>query len=174
MTDFVLRPWRIEDTASLARFADNPRIAKNLRDAFPNPYTPDDARAYIKSSIANEGKGQLTRAIEVNGEAAGSVGVFTGSDVYSRSAELGYWLAEEYWGCGVMTRAVRQICREAFQAFDIVRIFAEPFESNAASRAVLEKAGFTFEGTMRSGVYKNGLVQSYCMYSLLRSEVICQ
>lgn len=170
MTDFLLRPWKTGDAASLARFADNPRIAANLRDAFPNPYTLGDAQDYISSCIASEGRRQLTRAIEIYGEAAGSVGVFAGADVYSRSAELGYWLAEPYWGQGVMTRAVRQICREAFRAFDIVRIFAEPFEGNAASRAVLEKTGFTCEGTMRSGVYKNGIVQSYCMYSLLRTE----
>ena len=171
MTEFILRPWKIEDAASLARFADNPRIAANLRDAFPNPYTPGDAREYISSCIAGEGKRQLTRAIEIGGEAAGSVGVFAGSDVYSRSAELGYWLAEDYWRQGVMTRAVRQICREAFRTLEIVRIFAEPFESNAGSRSVLEKAGFTCEGTMRSGVCKNGIIQSYCMYSLLRAEI---
>lgn len=170
MTDFVLRPWRPDDAAPLARFADNPRIAANLRDAFPSPYTLADAGEYISSCIAGEGLGQLTRAIEIGGEAAGSIGVFVGRDVYSRSAELGYWLAEDYWRRGVMTRAVRQLCREAFGRFDIVRIFAEPFEGNAASRAVLERAGFTCEGVMRSGVYKNGLVQSYCMYSLLREE----
>ena len=169
MTEFVLRPWRMEDAPALARFADNPRIAAWLRDAFPNPYTLDDARAYIASCAAG-GKDRLTRAIEIGGEAAGSVGVYRGTDVYRLSAELGYWLAEDYWGRGVMTRAVRYICREAFREFDIVRIFAEPFENNAASRAVLEKAGFTREGTMRAGVCKNGRVQSYCMYSLLRPE----
>lgn len=167
----MLRPWETGDAAALARFAGNPRIAANLRDAFPNPYTLGDAREYISSCIANEGGRQLTRAIEIHGEAAGSVGVYAGTDVYSRSAELGYWLAEPYWGQGVMTRAVRRICREAFRTLDVVRIFAEPFEGNAASRAVLEKAGFTHEGTMRSGVYKNGIVRSYCMYSLLRSEM---
>lgn len=171
MKDFILRPWKPEDALSLARFADDPRIAENLRDAFPNPYGLGDAREFIASCLANEGKGQLSRAIEIDGGAAGSVGVFVGADVYRRSAELGCWLAEDYWGRGVMTRAVRQICREAFERFDIVRIYAEPFERNAGSRRVLEKAGFTLEGTMRSGVFKNGAVQSYCMYSLLLGEL---
>lgn len=171
MKDFILRPWKIEDAPSLARFADNPRIAEKLRDAFPNPYGTDDAREFLASCIANEGKGQLTRAIEIDGEAAGSVGVFVGADIYRRSAELGYWLAGDYWGRGVMTRAVVQICREAFERFDIVRIFAEPFARNTGSRRVLEKAGFTLEGVMRAGVFKNGAVQSYCMYSLLRGEL---
>ncbi len=171
MADFILRPWELEDACVLARFADNPRIAANLRDAFPHPYTPADAREFVSACVANEGRGQLTRAIELDGEAAGSVAVFVGADVYRRSAELGYWLAEDYWGRGVMTRAVRQICREAFERFDVVRIYAEPFEGNAGSRRVLEKAGFTLEGVMRAGVYKNGAVQSYCMYSLLRGEL---
>ncbi len=170
MINFTLRPWRPADAEAVARFADNPRIAANLRDAFPSPYTLEDARTYISSCIAGEGNGQLTRAIEIDGRAAGSVGVFPGSDVYCRCAELGYWLAEDYWRQGVMTRAVCLMCREAFRSFDIVRIFAEPFENNAGSRGVLEKAGFTYEGTMRSGVYKNGKVLSYCMYSLLRGE----
>ena len=91
--------------------------------------------------------------------------------MYEKSAELGYWLSENYWGKGVMTAAVRQICQEAFNTFDILRIFAEPFADNKGSRRVLEKAGFTYEGTMRNGIFKNGNVCSYCMYSLLREEL---
>lgn len=90
---------------------------------------------------------------------------------YEKSGELGYWLSEEYWRQGITSRAVRMLCREAFERFDIIRIFAEPFECNAGSRGVLEKAGFTYEGTMRNGVYKNGKVCSYCMYSILREEM---
>ncbi len=52
---------------------------------------------------------------------------FVGADVYSKSAELGYWLAEEYWGRGMMTQAVREICAEAFRRFGLARIYAEPF-----------------------------------------------
>ncbi len=73
-------------------------------------------------------------------------------------------------GKGIMTEAVRRICREAFAAFDIVRIYAEPFAHNAGSRGVLEKAGFTLEGIMRKGVFKNGELCDYCMYSLLKGE----
>ncbi len=171
MTDFTLRPWKMEDAPSVARVADNPFIAQNLRDVFPHPYTLADALEFVGSCVRSDGRGQLTRAIEINGEAAGSIGVFLGSDVYRRSAELGYWLAEPYWGQGVMTRAVRAVCAEAFERFDIVRIFAEPFAGNAGSRRVLEKAGFTYEGTMRNGAYKNGAVLSYCLYSLLREEL---
>ena len=171
MKNFILRPWRQEDASSVAEAANNPKIAANLRNVFPNPYTLDDAKWYVNDCMEHEGEGQLARAIVVDGNAVGSIGVFVRDDVYEKSAELGYWLSEDYWRQGINSEAVRQICREAFARFDIVRIYAEPFDYNAGSRGVLEKAGFTYEGTMRNGVYKNGKVFSYCMYSLLREEI---
>lgn len=170
MASFTLRPWRSEDAAALAAAADNPKIAANLRNSFPSPYTLEDAERFIRDCITHEEERRLARAIIIEGKAAGSIGVFLKDDVYGKSAELGYWLAEEYWGRGLMTEAVRRICREAFARFDILRIFAEPFEGNLSSRRVLEKAGFTYEGTMRNGVFKNGRVLSYCVYSLLQEE----
>lgn len=170
MKEFRLRAWKTEDAESLAQAANNPGIARNLRNVFPNPYTLDNAIWYINDSIANEGKKQISYAIEIEGRAVGSVGIFVKDDVYEKSAELGYWLAEDFWRKGVMTKAVQMICKEAFASFDIVRIFAEPFADNAGSRGVLEKAGFTYEGTMRNGIYKNGEIHSYCMYSILREE----
>ena len=171
MTSFVLRPWRRADIEAVAEAADNPNIAANLRNIFPSPYTLADAKWFVEDCIAQGETRQLMRAIAVNGRAAGSISVARKDDVYEKSAELGYWLAEDYWGRGIMTEAVRQICREAFDRFDILRIFAEPFAENLGSRRVLEKAGFVCEGTMRMGVYKNGRVQSYCMYPLLREEL---
>ena len=171
MTPFTLRPWRPSDAEAVAAAADNPKIAANLRNVFPSPYTLADAEWYVNDCVAQGEARQLTRAIVIDGKAAGSIGVFVKDDVYEKSAELGYWLAREHWGQGVMTAAVRQICREAFERFDIIRIFAEPFADNLGSRRVLEKAGFTYEGTMRDGIYKNGAVHSYCIYSLLRREL---
>ena len=166
-----LKPWELEDVGAVASAANNPKIAANLRNVFPFPYTLADAEQYVSSCINGDGERQLTKAIMINEKASGSIGVFVKDDVYEKSAELGYWLSEEHWGKGIMTEAVRQICREAFDRFNIVRIFAEPFECNQGSRRVLEKAGFTCEGIMRSGVFKNGQVLSYCMYSLLRGEL---
>lgn len=171
MVPFTLRPWQWTDAEAIAEAANNPSIAANLRNVFPSPYTLADAEWYVGDCIAQDGERQLTRAVMIEGKAVGSIGVFVKDDVYEKSAELGYWLAEAHWGQGVMTEAVRQICREAFGRFDILRIFAEPFADNQGSRRVLEKAGFTCEGTMRSGVYKNGRVHSYCMYALLREEL---
>lgn len=167
----LLRPWRTEDAEDLAKAADNPKIAANLRNVFPSPYTLADANWFINDCIFKGDSHGFTWAIEVDGKAAGGIGVTLLNDVYEKSAELGYWLSEEYWRQGIMSQAVQIICREAFRTFDIIRIFAEPFAHNTGSRGVLEKAGFTYEGTMRNGIYKNGQVYSYCIYSLLREEI---
>ncbi len=171
MKDFTLRKWQYDDTEAITLAANNPNIAKNLRNTFPNPYSINDAQWYVNDCISNEGKNQMTRAIVVDGKAVGSIGIFIKSDVYEKSGELGYWLSEDYWRKGITSRAVQLICKEAFSTYDIIRIFAEPFAFNAGSKGVLEKAGFTYEGTMRNGVYKNGEIHSYCMYSILREEV---
>lgn len=166
--DFELRKWEKEFVDSLANHANNNNIEANLRDAFPNPYTKKDAKEYIANCIANEGKKQICRAIYINGEAVGSIGVFVGKDVYRKSAEIGYWLSEIYWDRGIMSQAVKNICEKAFENFDIVRIYAEPFHDNIPSRKVLSNAGFSLEGVMMNGVYKNDEIKDYCMYALVR------
>lgn len=171
MKEFILREWKMEDAESIAIAANNPKVAEKLRNVFPNPYTLADAKWYANDCIENEGNNQIVRAIVVDGKAVGSIGIFVKDDVYEKSGELGYWLSEDYWRQGIMSHAVKMISKEAFERFDIIRIFAEPFEDNAGSRGVLGKAGFTYEGTMRNGVYKNGKVHSYCMYSILRDEI---
>ena len=154
----TLSPWREEMIHAVYAHARDPRIAANLRDVFPTPYRYEDAEVFV-------------RAILVEGETVGSIGVFVQSDVYRRSAELGYWLAVPWWGKGIMTKAVKDICQEAFRAFDIVRIYAEPFARNTGSCRVLEKAGFTLEGTLRRSVYKGGEILDSRVYALLREEL---
>ena len=168
---FILRPWRREDVEDVLRYANNEKIARNLRNIFPYPYIRTDAETFIESCIAADETHQLFRAIEVEGHAVGSIALCLGSDVYCMTAELGYWLAEDFWGKGIMTRAVQQICEEGFTRWDdLVRIYAEPFAHNAGSCRVLEKAGFTLEGVLRQSVFKRNEVCDSCMYALLREE----
>ncbi len=169
--EFELRKWKKEDATRLAILANNKNIAKNLRNTFPSPYTYEDAEWFVNDCIEKGDERQLLYAIVVNDEVVGSIGIFLKEDVYEKSAELGYWLAEEYWGNGIVSKAAKIICKEAFKIYDIVRIYAEPFEYNAGSKRALEKAGFTYEGTMRNGVCKEGQIFSYCMYSILREEI---
>ena len=109
MKDFILREWKYEDAENISIAANNPKIAGNLRNVFPSPYTIDDAKWYVNDCISREGKKQITRAMVVDGKAVGSIGISIKDDVYEKSGELGYWLAEDYWRQGITSRAVIQI-----------------------------------------------------------------
>lgn len=168
--NFTLRPWREADAAAIVPHADDMLVARNLRDVFPNPYTLADGEAYVRACMEREGQDRLCRCIEVDGQAAGSIGLFLGSDVYRRSAEVGYWLGRPFWGQGIMTDAVRAMCALGFGTWDIVRIHGSPYARNAGSRRVLEKAGFQLEGVQRKSVFKNGEFLDSCIYARLREE----
>ena len=102
--------------------------------------------------------------------AAGGVGFQPMTDVNRRTAEIGYWLGASYWGRGIATEAVTLVTDWAFAAHEFLRIFAQPFAGNLASRRVLEKAGYQLEGTMRCSAVKDGEVRDQCMFARLRSH----
>jgi [ribosomal protein S5]-alanine N-acetyltransferase len=162
----VIRGWLSSDRSSVARLANNPKVSANLRDAFPSPYTPEDADRFI--AVASTRTPQTLFAIEVDGEAAGSIGLKLNEDVERISAELGYWLGEPYWGRGVMTRVVRAFSDWAFPAFSLHRIYALPYANNPASARVLEKAGFQCEGRLRRAAIKHGQVLDQLLYADVR------
>ena len=165
-----IRKWELSDAADLAAVISNKNIQDNLRDGLPYPYTEQDARDYITAMLSAGGKDAFAFAIAIDGKVKGSIGVFRQGNIHRQTAELGYYLAEECWGKGMMTEAVKQVCDYVFDRSDIIRIYAEPFAYNAASCRVLEKAGFQYEGTLRSNAVKNGRVIDMKMYSRLRSE----
>ena len=162
----ILRPWSVSDAPSLTIHANNPDIARNMRDGFPSPYTRDDADRFI--AMAQNQQTAIMLAIEVEGEAVGGIGIHPFSDVYCRTAEIGYWLSQPYHGRGIVTDAVRGFIPAIFEHTDIIRIFAEPFAFNAASCRILEKAGFICEGTLRNNAVKNGQVIDMKMYSNIK------
>jgi RimJ/RimL family protein N-acetyltransferase len=85
-----------------------------------------------------------------------------------RSAEIGYWLGEEFWGRGIVTEALIAVTDHAFANHDLCRLFAHVFDWNPASARVLEKAGYAFEGRMRKSVTKEGQTIDQLMYAMIR------
>ena len=169
MMNCILRKWRLSDAEDLAAALNNEKVRNNLRDGLPVPYTPADARDYIISMLSSDENSTFAYAITIDDRAVGSIGAFRQGNIHRQTAELGYYLAEEYWGRGIMTDAIRQLCGIVFETTEILRIFAEPFSYNTGSRRVLEKAGFCYEGTMKSNAVKNGKVLDMTLYSLTRS-----
>jgi ribosomal-protein-alanine N-acetyltransferase len=158
----TLRDWNPGDAGSLARHANNPRIAAIMRDAFPSPYTLEDAHRFI--SMATGLTSNLFLVIEVKGEAVGGIGIHPLEDVKRKSAEIGYWLSESLWGKGIVTDAVRSLVPFAIERCDIVRLQAGIFSNNPASMRVLEKCGFTREAIHRDAITKNGALLDEVMY----------
>ena len=168
--DCLIRKWRLEDKDALAENLNNLKVLNNLRDGLPYPYTPADAEDYILSMLAADPENTFAFAITAEERVIGSIGVFRGNNIHFRTAELGYYIGEPYWGKGYTTSAVKQICRHVFETTDIVRIFAEPFAQNTASCRVLEKAGFQHEGTLKSNAVKNGRIIDMELYARIRPE----
>lgn len=153
---FLLRAWTFDDITSLAKNINNIHIWNNVRDGLPYPYTERDAEEYIGMTL-NKAYVQ-DFAIVVDGKAVGGVGIIPLNDVERYSAELGYWIGEDYWNRGIMGEAIRQVVDYVFRETDIIRLFASVYEFNLASMRVLEKAGFTRQAVLRKAAVKNGKV----------------
>ena len=160
---YMIRDWQRDDAESVSGYANNRKIWINLRDIFPHPYTMANAEAFLSIVMEDDPKTVFAIANEV--EAIGSIGLMVGKDVHRFTAELGYWLAEPFWGKGVMTEAVKRITEYAFNSFGLKRVYAEPYTSNRASARVLEKAGFKYEGLLRASAFKDGRLVDQLLYA---------
>jgi [ribosomal protein S5]-alanine N-acetyltransferase len=154
------------DAYELASSLNNKNIWNNLRDYIPYPYTTSDARDYI---ALQQGISPVQHfAIEYNKAIAGGCGIIVRGDVYRKTAEIGYWIAEAHWGKGIATAAVKWLTDYAFANFDIVRLQAEVFEHNKASMKVLEKNGYMLEAIHQKAVIKNGVLMSEHLWVCLK------
>ena len=162
----IIRRWRPEDAAALAAALNDEAVQANLRDGLPFPYTVSDAAGFISAALSDGN--MYSFAVTENDVCVGCISVTRGENIHRLTGELGYYIARGRWGRGYATRAAEEICRYVFANTDIVRVYAEPFSDNAASCRVLEKAGFTLEGTLRSNAIKAGRIRDTRVYSLLR------
>lgn len=163
-----IRKWKLSDAANLAAALSNKKVQDNLRDGLPYPYTEQDGIDFISAMLSADKNDTFAFAVTIDDKAIGSIGAFRQSNIHQLTAELGYYIAEEYWGKGIMAEAVKQICEYVFSVSDIIRIYAEPFAYNTASCRVLEKSGFQYEGTLRKNAVKNGKVLDMKLYSKIK------
>lgn len=153
---------------SLIKHANNPKIASMLRDGFPYPYTLPDAQKWLK--LAGNNTEDIILAIEVDGEAAGGIGLHGLKDVYRYNGEIGYWLSEHHWGKGMMSDAVGLMVEYAFVQTHWLRLFACIYEHNRSSMRVLEKNGFKLEAIHRKAVMKEGKLLDEHLFAILKEK----
>lgn len=161
--EWRIRSWHPEDEASLVKYANNRNISINMRDTFSYPYTLEHAIEWIR--VATSQAPETNFAIATPKEVIGGIGLRLGEDVHRRTAEIGYWLGEPYWGLGIATRAVMAVTEHAFARFDLQRIEAHVYEWNPASARVLEKAGYLLEGRLRKSITKEDRTMDLLLYA---------
>ncbi len=166
----TIRKWQLSDVENLATLANNKEIANNLTDRFPHPYTEEHALNFIKTNI--EHNPTQVFAIDFEGKAVGGIGIHPLEDIFQKNAELGYWVAQPYWGKGIITRSIEQIVSHTFDNFDIQRIFARPFGRNIGSQKALEKCGFKLEAKFVGTLFKNGVYEDELVYAIRKSEIV--
>lgn len=167
--DLIIREYRDSDLESLVAQANNLNVSRNLEDRFPYPYTAEDAEEWL--ALVADQDPLTSFAIAADSGVIGGIGFQLRQDIYRGTAELGYWVGEDYWGRGIATRAVRSVTTWAFDSFPLERMQARVFESNPASCRVLEKAGYTYEGRLRRSVLKINMVMDLIVYAILRHEL---
>ncbi|GAB3515447.1 GNAT family N-acetyltransferase [Pseudoxanthomonas daejeonensis] len=149
---FVLRAWHAGDLESLLVHADDPQVPRGLSDRFPHPYTRADGEAFLGGRVV-ELDGPLL-AIEIDGQACGSIAARPGAGERAHAAELGYWLGRRHWGQGLMTRVVGTYLGWVVPTLALQRVEASVLDGNPASARVLEKNGFQEEGVRRGAILK--------------------
>lgn len=162
-----MRSWDWRDRDAIVKHANNRNVWINLRDRFPHPYTVNDARRWLEMVVGQKPETNFAIAAAEN-EAVGGIGFTVQPDVARRSAEIGYWLGEEFWGQGIATEALIAVTDHAFSNYDVCRLYAHVFDWNRPSARVLEKAGYAFEGRMKKSVTKDGQTIDQLMYAIVR------
>ncbi len=165
----AVRTWDPADATAIAPLADDREVWRNLRDAFPHPYTVADAEVFI--ARARTLSPPTLFCIEVDGAPAGGIGYAPRADVERFTAEIGYWLGRPYWGRGIMTAALRGVTAHALGPGGLERLFALPYAWNRASERVLAKAGYRLEGRLRRHSFKDGQFVDQPVYGITRADL---
>lgn len=161
--DVALRELLTDDLERLVEYANNEKVSINLRDAFPKPYTLENAINFKKMVDSQNPKTFF--AIQYKENYVGNISLSLGADVYRKSAEIGYFIGEPFWNKGITTKAVNLITDWGFSHLDIVRIHTGVFEFNKASQRVLEKCGFVKEAIFRKSIVKEGKILDEIRYA---------
>lgn len=165
---FTLRKATMKDAQSIAKYANNKKIADNLT-TLPSPYSLKDAREYIKrcqKRYKQKEPDSFNLGIEINKEIVGMIGVH--EIKHEHKAEIGYWLGEPFWGKGIMSRAVKLSAKECVRRFKLKRLEAHVFSYNKASARVLEKNGFKYEGLLKKYHKKGSKYIDAYIYALVK------
>ncbi len=167
---FQIREFQQNDVEALVKYANNYAVSRFLRDAFPYPYTQEDAVQWI--NFITQNSFNLAYAIADEKELIGGIGAIPNQDVHRFTSEIGYWLAEPLWNKGIITKAVKTFCDYLFTNYNFNHLTASIYEGNDASIRVVQKVGFVLEGVLRKNVFKENRFLDQYVYGLLKEDFL--
>jgi [ribosomal protein S5]-alanine N-acetyltransferase len=169
----VLRPLSTNDAADIFLYCSNPNLTRFT--LWNTHETLEDTMLFIREYLISRYQNQEPDPIGIvlkddpTRSVIGSVGCFWASQTYS-VMELGYNLAEPYWGRGIIVEASRRLLDYVFREFAVARIQARILAGNTASTRVAQKLGMRFEGILRSVLLHRGKRVDVEYHSILSSE----
>jgi [ribosomal protein S5]-alanine N-acetyltransferase len=167
----LLRPLMPDDAPAIARLAGRREIA-DTTISIPHPYSEERARQWIAETAGLFAQGKsvvFAMQLKSGGNLAGGIGL-RDIDTEHSLAELGFWVAVEYWGQGYATEAARAVVGFAFEQLGLNRIYAHHMVRNPASGRALAKLGMKVEGLLRQRVRKWGVFEDVVPLAVLREE----
>jgi len=171
----IIRDITMKDAKSLIRDINNVNVSKYLL-VVPYPYTMKDAKWWInkcKKDSREKPRKEYSFCIELKSKKGviGGIGL-TKVDRFQGTAEIGYWLGQDYWRQGIASEAARKMIDFAFNKLKLRRINLPAFAENKGSNALAKKLGFKFEGRTRREVRDKatGKIHDANFYGLLKSE----
>ncbi|MCI7145390.1 MAG: GNAT family N-acetyltransferase [Clostridiales bacterium] len=164
----ILREWTPADAEDLYEYARDPDVGPHAG------WKPHEDVRESRKIIDELFRSNETWALveKESGRIVGSIGLE--QDKYRpeiRSREMGYSLGKAYWGRGYMTEAAKRLIHYAFEELKLEVLMIRTGDANLRSRRVIDKCGFTYEGTLRRAyrLYDGRLREVRC-YSMLREE----
>ena len=166
----LLRPFTLDDAPQVIALASVAEVAATSL-SIPHPYPETLATEWIASHAALANKGMHIFALTRREDGVLLGGISLGITHRHQRAELGYWMGLPYWNQGYATEAVQAVIAWGFAQHPLNRIFAQHFACNPASGRVMQKAGMTYEGTLRDCICKDGTYHDTPIYGILRRDL---
>jgi ribosomal-protein-alanine N-acetyltransferase len=167
----LLRKMRLDDAEAMFAYASDSAVTRYV--LWDTHRSIEDSESFLRLAIDGYERGDFGGwgvVLKDSGAFIGTCGLDAGYAPEHARAELGYVLSREYWGKGLIPEAVRAIIAFGFARVELNRIEARCIAANIASARVMEKAGMTYEGTLREREFIKGAYRDMKLYSILRRE----
>ena len=170
--DLRLRAYKLSDAKQLQQKIGIKQVSMYMTH-IPYPYLDGMAEEYIKSLDQGLASGSKLNYAIVDKHTDGLLGA-VGFTIFTndKRAELGYWVAQDAWGRGYATQAVKALVDYGFTELGLNKIHADYYAKNPASGRVMQKVGMQQEGCLRQHYYKDGQFHDMFVYSILKQDYL--